>query len=58
MTGPEAVEADEACCERARVRAAISELDELRSSDPAARSAHHAIELTRLTLECFWQRDA
>lgn len=32
---------------------AISDLVRLRSSDPAARHAMHAIELTRLTLETF-----
>ncbi len=33
---------------------ALAELATLRSSDPAARHAMHAIELTRLTLEAFW----
>ena len=42
----------------ARVEDAIAELDELRSSDPAARSAVHAIKLTQLTLESFWARTA
>jgi len=43
---------------RARVDAAIADLSELHSSDPAARPAIHAIELTRLTLESFWQQRA
>lgn len=42
--------------DRARVDAAIADLSELHSSDPAARPAIHAIELTRLTLESFWRR--
>ena len=33
---------------------AIAELRELRSSDPAARAAVHAIKLTQLTLETLW----
>jgi len=36
------------------VTEAIADLAELRSSDPAARHAAHAIRLTRLTLESFW----
>lgn len=40
------------------VEAAITDLSELHSSDPAARPAVHAINLTRLTLESFWSRDA
>ncbi len=39
-----------------RVDDAIAELAGLRSTDPAARSALHAIKLTRLTLECFFHR--
>lgn len=39
---------------RARVDAAIADLAELRSSDPAARNAVDAIKLTRHTLESFW----
>ena len=37
---------------------AIAELAELHSSDPAARSALHAVALTRFTLESFWTSDA
>jgi hypothetical protein len=36
------------------VEDAIADLAGLRSSDPAARHAVHAIRLTRLTLEQFW----
>ncbi len=32
---------------------ALADLETLRSSDPAARHAMHAIKLTRLTLEAF-----
>lgn len=39
-----------------RVAEAIGDLRELRSTDPAARSAIHAVQLARLTLECFWCR--
>ena len=35
--------------DRARVEAAIADLSEFHSSDPAARPAIHAIALTRLT---------
>lgn len=41
--------------ERPQVDAAIADLAELRSSDPAAQPAMHAITLTRLTLESFWR---
>ncbi len=55
ITGPEPdIRAGDHGPPSARVHDAIAELDELRSSDPAARSAMHAIKLTRLTLECFW----
>ncbi len=37
-----------------RVEEAIRDLAELRSRDPAALPAVHAIALTRLTLESFW----
>jgi hypothetical protein len=37
-----------------KVKSAIADLVRLRSSDPAARHAMHAIRLTRLTLEEFW----
>jgi hypothetical protein len=37
-----------------KVADAIADLAGLRSSDPAARHAVHAIRLTRLTLESFW----
>ena len=50
MTG-DAAEPD-----RARLEAAITDLSELRSTDPAARPAVHAINLTRITLESFWRR--
>lgn len=43
--------------DRARLDAAIADLAELRSSDPAALPAIHAIALTRLTLQSFWRRD-
>lgn len=43
--------------DRARLDAAITDLSELRSTDPAARAAIHAIKLTRITLESFWRRD-
>ena len=36
-----------------RLDHAISELAQLRSTDPAARHAMHAIKLTRSTLETF-----
>ena len=36
------------------VAEAIADLAALRSSDPAARHAVHAIRLTRLILESFW----
>lgn len=39
---------------RARTADALTELDELRSHDPAAASAMRAIRLTRFTLEWFW----
>ncbi len=32
----------------------LADLATLRSSDPAARHAMHAIKLTSLTLEAFW----
>jgi hypothetical protein len=43
--------------DRARLDAAIADLSELHSRDPAALPAIHAIRLTRLTLESFWRRD-
>jgi len=43
--------------ERAEVEAAIADLSELISSDPAARPAVHAIRLTQLTLKAFWLRE-
>ena len=39
---------------RVRVEDVVAELATLRSSDPAARHAEHAIKLTSLTLESFW----
>lgn len=39
---------------RRHVEDAIRDLRGLRSHDPAARPAVHAIALTRLTLESFW----
>lgn len=39
---------------RALVDDAIADLGAIRSSDPAARHAVHAIGLTRITLESFW----
>lgn len=41
--------------DRVRLEAVISDLSELRSTDPAARPAMHAVNLTRLTLESFWR---
>ena len=35
----------------------ITDLRTLRSGDPAARSAMHAIALARITLESFWRHD-
>ncbi len=39
---------------RARVHDALTELHELRCTDPAAASAVHVVKLTELTLECWW----
>jgi hypothetical protein len=50
------VTGDAAEPDRARIEAAITDLSELRSTDPAARPAVHAINLTRITLESFWRR--
>ena len=41
----------------AQVEAVIADLSELRSSDPAARPAVHAIRLAQLTLEAFWRNE-
>ncbi len=39
---------------RARTHDAIVDLDAVRSSDPAAREAMHAVRLTAHTLRSFW----
>lgn len=51
---PSGTDRDESDALRARVHDAIADLSELHSTDPAARSAVHAVRLARLTLECFW----
>ena len=44
---------DDGTLRRVRVDDAVAELATLRSNDPAARHAVHAIRLTALTLESF-----
>ena len=39
---------------RARVHDALTELHDLRCTDPAATPAIHAVKLTEQTLECWW----
>lgn len=39
---------------RARVQDALTELHELRCTDPAAQGAIHVVKLTEQTLECWW----
>jgi hypothetical protein len=41
---------------RSRIDAAIRDLSEIRSPDPAAVEALSAIALTMITLELFWLR--
>jgi len=43
-------------CGPGAIADAISELRDLRSSDPAARAAVQAIKLTQFTLETVWSQ--
>ena len=39
---------------RRSVEAALADLGRLHTDDPAATTARRAVDLTRVTLECFW----
>ena len=58
MSARSAPDDDVSSRQQARVDDAIAELADLRSSDPAARSALHALKLTQFTLETWWHRRA